>query len=199
MKLKIIFIAFFVVGLISCSSAPEVQRVDPKSTTDLSGRWNDTDSRLVSEEMIRDVLSRPWLTKFYRKNKKEPVVIVATVVNRSHEHINVQTFTRHMERELINSGKVEFVANATERGEVRDERADQELHASEKTRSQMGQETGADFMLKGTINANTDVIKGKAAVLYQIHLDLIDMKNNKKAWIGEKQIKKIVEHSSIRP
>jgi PBP1b-binding outer membrane lipoprotein LpoB len=111
----------------------------------------------------------------------------------------VQTFTRHLERELLNSGKVRFVASSTERGEVRDERVDQELNASEKTRSEMGRETGADFMLKGTINAIVDAIDGKAAVSYQIHLNLIDMKNNVKVWIGEKQIKKIVEHSAIRP
>ncbi|RLA07158.1 MAG: penicillin-binding protein activator LpoB [Gammaproteobacteria bacterium] len=199
MKIKIFFLILFSYFLISCSSSPKIERVDPKSQTDLSGRWNDTDSRLVSQEMIRDVLSRPWLNKFTRKKRQEPVVIIATVVNRSQEHINVQTFTRHLERELLNSGKVSFVASSAERGEVRGERIDQELNASEKTRSEMGRETGADFMLKGTINSIVDAIDGKAAVSYQIHLNLINMKNNIKVWIGEKQIKKVIEHSAIRP
>ena len=47
--------------LVGCSSGgKKVSRIDSNSVTDLSGSWNDTDSRLVSEEMIKDCLGRPW-------------------------------------------------------------------------------------------------------------------------------------------
>ena len=52
------------VALIGCSSRKQVSRVDVNTTIDLSGNWNDTDSRLVANEMITDALSRPWLTNF---------------------------------------------------------------------------------------------------------------------------------------
>ncbi len=188
--------AFLTVGLSACN--PKVTRVSSDTVTDLSGNWNDTDSRLVSEEMIQDVLSRPWLGRFQQKNNKAPTVIVGTVRNLSHEHINTRTFIRDLEKSLINSGEVDFVASANERGEIRDERRDQDLHAKEETRKAMGQETGADFMLQGSINTIVDAVSGEQARFYQIDLTLIDLESNRKVWVGQKKIKKTVEKSGLR-
>jgi len=59
----------------------KVARVDSDTVTDLSGNWNDTDSRLVAEEMIQDVLSRGWLTKFNRnKGKTQRLLLVRCVI-----------------------------------------------------------------------------------------------------------------------
>lgn len=184
-------------GLLNgCSTS--VERMAVEESVDLSGEWNDTDSRLVSEEMIRDVLSRPWVSDFTANKSKAPAVIVGEVKNLSHEHINVNTFVGDMERELINSGKVEFVASKTERGEVRDERRDQELNARSDTAKAMGQEIGADYMLKGTINTILDT-EGKTQVrYYQIDLTLISMVDNRKVWVGQKKIKKLVKKPGLR-
>jgi hypothetical protein len=45
-------------ALILGCAGPKVKRTEVDETIDLSGRWNDTDSRLVAEEMIQDCLSR---------------------------------------------------------------------------------------------------------------------------------------------
>ena len=183
-------------GLTACST--KVERVDVEETHDLSGAWNDTDSRLVSEEMINDMLARPWREEHISRYRKQPAVIVGTVRNLSHEHINTRTFIADMERALINSGEVDFVASSEERQEVRNERKDQDLHASEETRKAMGQETGADFMLKGTINTIIDAVSGEQVRFYQVDLTMIDMANNRKVWVGQKKIKKTIEKSSLR-
>ncbi len=183
---------------LSAGCNPKVTRVDASEVTDLSGQWNDTDSRLVSREMIDDVLSRRWLGDFNRQKSRPPTVIVGTVRNLSHEHINTRTFIRDLERELINSGEVEFVASASERDEIRSERRDQDLHAREETRKAMGNEIGADFMLKGTINTIVDAIKGEQARFYQVDLTLIDLESNRKVWVGQKKIKKTIEKSGWR-
>lgn len=183
-------------GLAGCN--PKITRVGSEEVTDLSGNWNDTDSRLVSEEMIQDVLSRPWLGRFQGKHGKQPTVIVGSIRNLSHEHINTRTFVADLERALTNSGEVQFVASANERGEIRSERRDQDLNASEETRKAMGQETGADFMLQGSINTIIDAVKGEQARFYQVDLTLIDLLTNQKVWIGQKKIKKTVEKSGFR-
>ncbi len=175
-----------------------VTRVDSDSVTDLSGNWNDTDSRLVAQEMIQDVLSRSWLSKFNRNSGKAPTVIVGTVRNLSHEHINTRTFIADMERELINSGEVEFVASAEDREEIRREVKEQDLHATEETRKAMGQEIGADFMLQGSINTIVDAVSGEQAHFYQIDLALIQLGSNRKVWVGQKKIKKTVEKGGFR-
>ena len=196
-KITQIFTVFVLLILLSgCSKT--VTRVDADSVTDLSGNWNDTDSRLVAEEMIQDVLSRAWLTNFSRAQGKSPTVIVGTVRNLSHEHINTRTFVADMERELINSGQVEFVASAVDRQEVRDQIKEQDLHASEETRKAMGQEIGADFMMQGSINSIVDAISGEQARFYQIYLTLIQLGTNRKVWVGQKKIKKTVEKGGVR-
>lgn len=183
-------------GLAGCPKS--VTRVDQNAVTDLSGKWNDTDSRLVSQEMVQDVLSRPWLSRYTSKHKKIPTIIVGKVRNLSHEHINTRTFVADIERALINSGEVEFVASSTERQEIRSERKDQDLHATEKSRKAMGNEIGADFMLKGTINTIVDAISGEQTRFYQVDLTLIDLANNRKTWVGQKKIKKVIEKSGLR-
>jgi len=190
---KILWILPFL--MVSCST--KVSRVQSDSTIDLTGKWNDTDSRLVAEEMIKDCLGQRWLYKWETENK-QPTVIIGKVVNKSHEHISVETFTKDMERALLNSGKVNFVATKTEREQLRDEKEDMTDNASVQTAKSMGEETGADLMLIGTLNTIVDQDGGKAVVFYQTNLELIEIESNRKVWIGEKKIKKFVERAKTK-
>jgi len=196
--IKTVLVGCLMFGLAGCASTPKVSRVDTDSVQDLSGNWNDTDSRLVSARLVNDMLSRKWLTRYQVKHGKNPVVIVGEVRNLSHEHINVRTFIADMERELINSGEVEFVASRHERNEVRAEREDQAVNASEDTLKIAGEETGADFMLKGQINTIFDAAGDTQVKYYQVDLTLISLKDNRKVWVGQKKIKKVVEKSRFR-
>ena len=182
-----------VLALSGCGYETKVTRVDTGVITDLSGRWNDTDSRMVAEAMVKDALQYPWLGNFEKLTKRQPVVVVGTVVNSSHEHISVQTFITDLERELTNSQKVTFVAGKGERDEVRTERKEQAIYASEETQKAPGKETGADFMMKGTIATILDEADGTKAVFYQVDLQMIDLESNAKVWYGQKKIKKVVE------
>ena len=193
---RIAAFALLVAGLAAC--ATKVERIDTEEVRDLSGTWNDTDSRLVSEEMIKDVLGGAWLGQYSRSHGKPPVVIVGEIRNLSHEHISVNTFVGDMERALINSGTVDVVASSTERQDVREERKDQDINAREETRKAMGQETGADFMLKGTINSIIDREGKQSIKYYQVDLTLVDMADNRKVWLGQKKIKKFVDKRSLR-
>ena len=185
--------------LMGCSSTPKVSRVDTDTTIDVSGRWNDADSRMVSDEMIQDCLDNPWLENFRNSNRgKTPTVIVGMVRNKSHEHINVETFIKDLERALINSGRVQFVASKGERGGIRDERLDMAKHSSDDTMKGPGEEVGADFMLIGSINTIRDEAGGTAVMYYQTDLELINMANNVKAWIGQKKIKKVIKRSKVK-
>jgi uncharacterized protein (TIGR02722 family) len=189
-------VALAAVLAAGCASGPQIQRMDANTVTDVSGRWNDTDSRLVAEEMIQDSLSRPWLAMAQQRRGSPPAVIVQTVRNNSMEHINTATFVEDLQRALINSGRVQFVASADERQSLRQERADQDVNASEATRKAHGQETGADFALSGTINAIQDKEGGVSVMLYQVNLKLVDLQSNQIVWNGQKKIKKSITRSS---
>ncbi len=191
-------LALVLIVVAGCGPSKTVTRVEPDTMVDLSGDWNDTDSRLVAEEMISDVLLHPWLGEFKDENKRTPDVIVGTVKNRTAEHIATVAFIKNLERELINSGRVGFVASKEERQEVREERGDQQEFASDESLKKFQQEAGADFMLRGDITSIIDQEGGERVKYYQVNLELINIETNRKVWIGEKRIKKLITQSGTK-
>jgi uncharacterized protein (TIGR02722 family) len=185
-----------VVGL-GCSTGTKVTRVDEGVVTDFSGRWNDTDSRLVAEAIIKEALNSPWLENYTRDKGRQPVVIVGTVANRSHEHIDTKAFVDDLARELTNSQKVTFVASKGEREEVREERREQGIYSREDTQKAAGKEIGADYMLKGNFSTILDESDGVKGIYYQVDLEMIDLESNVKTWYGQKKIKKVVERKRV--
>jgi uncharacterized protein (TIGR02722 family) len=190
---RIGLVALALLSLAGCAQEVKVTRVDSGVVTDLSGRWNDTDSRMVAESMVKEALEYPWLNGFSSSKHRQPVVVVGTIQNSSHEHINVNTFVTDLERELTNSQKVTFVAGKGDREELRTERKEQAMYAREDTQKAPGKEIGADYMMKGTIATILDEADGTKAVFYQVDLQMVDLESNAKVWYGQKKIKKVVE------
>jgi penicillin-binding protein activator len=190
---NLVVLVLVLIGFSGCGGETRVTRVDAGVVTDLSGRWNDTDSRMVAETMVKEALDYPWLNNFSQSKRRQPVVVVGTVLNNSHEHINVQTFVTDLERELTNSQKVTFVAAKNEREEVRTERKEQAMYSREDTQKAPGKEIGADYMMKGTIATILDEADGTKAMFYQVDLQMVDLESNAKVWYGQKKIKKVIE------
>jgi len=194
---KLLIIALLLPFIAACGT--KVKRMDVDTQKDLSGKWNDTDSRMVAETMIDEALTGVWYPRALSATKgKEPVVIVGTVINESMEHINTRTFIEELQRALINSGKVHFVASSGERGEIRSERLEQDEYASEATRKAFGREVGADYMLSGVLSSIVDKEGSKSVVFYQVNLKLINIESNQIVWNGQKQIKKYVYKSALK-
>lgn len=188
-----IFIGTLVVltiALINGCANRKITRVDPNETIDFSGRWNDSDSRLVSEEMIGDLLTSAWIPRYLKANDKRPVVVVGLVENKSHEHINSETFIKDVEKAIIRDGNIRLVVAGEKRNELRKERAEQQDYASPETTKKWGKELGADFILQGTINSIVDSYKKQKVVTYQIDLQLTNIETNEVVWMGDKKIKK---------
>lgn len=179
---------------ISSSCKRSVKRINPNKQVDLSGRWNDVDSRLVAEEMVKDVMARQWHSNHFNKTGKKPVVIVGLVVNKTMDQIEPEVFIKDMEREFINTGLVRVVTNAEFREKIRQERADQQEFASKETAKKWGKELGADFMLFGVINSIDDQYKKRKIAYYKINLELADIETNEIIWLGEKEIKKDIRN-----
>ena len=196
--LRLSFAVFSAILLfVSCSR--QVSRVSPDSKIDLSGRWNDVDSKMVSDEMVGGILSGAWLQDFVDEVGRKPVVVVGEVSNKSHEHIDGGLFIKDLERAFLSTGAVRVVQNSIFREKMRQERAEQQTFAAVETQKKWGAELGADFMLFGTVHSVVDVYGGnlfrarKKVVLYKISLELAHLRTNEKVWIGDKEIKKFVK------
>lgn len=177
----------------SCANR-KVARVDSNEVIDLSGRWNDTDSQLVSAEMIGDLLTARWLPVYESSHaNKRPIIVVGTVTNKSHEHINSETFIKDIEKAIIKNGSVRLVQAGEKRQELRTERDQQNQgYTLPETAKKWGLELGADFILQGTINSIVDTYKKEKVVYYQIDLELTNLESNEIVWMGDKKIKKQV-------
>ncbi len=184
-------VAFFM--LSACTTTRTVDRVSPDQQIDLSGRWNDSDSKLAAEALTEQLLKQPWIDKFKQANNGErPVVIVGLVKNKSHEHISSETFIKDLEKAIVKSGRARLVQAGDKREELRGERADQQEFASAATTKKWGQELGADFMLQGTINSIVDSYGKEKVVYYQVDLELSNLQTNEMVWMGDKKIKKVI-------
>ncbi len=190
------------IGIIvvsGCGPTTQVTRLDSDTTVDLSGKWNDTDSRMVADQMIDDCLTHIWINNHNQEKGAKPAVIVGFVRNKSNEHIATQTFISDIERAFINSGKVRPVEGKDVRDEIRAERADQSENAAIETIKRMGRELGADYMLYGQINTIEDRDgDGRQITFYQTDLTLSNIESLEKVWIGTKKIKKFIGRKKLK-
>ncbi len=193
----------FVLGVVSLvviswlASCTSVSRRERDEVIDVSGNWNDTDSRQVSETMIKDLLGQIWVDKFEGFQGRPPVIIVGSVRNNTAEHINSATFINDLERALINSNKFKVVAGAGDRPELRDEVKQMQENARPETMKKLKQETGADFYMLGQINDIVDKEGGKSVRYYQVILELVQLETHEKKWMGKQDIKKYVKKSKF--
>jgi len=195
--------AILVIAVLAAScSNKNVSRIEPDTVTDLSGQWNDTDSRLVANALIEQSLTDPWLERYSNANGGDPpTVIVGSFRNRSSEHIPVSTFVNDLESAYINSGAVTVVAGDAERDQIRDERDDQQQNARSDTRAGLGQELGANYVLQGELHSLEDeeettrfgATRKEKIVFYQVDARLVDLESNAVVWAGQHKIKKYIE------
>jgi len=192
---KVILVSSLFAAFTFAACSHKVTRIDPAEQVDISGRWNNTDSRLTAEELTQKVLNGNWITDHMAaKSGQRPVVIVGFVDNKSHEHIDSETFVKDVENSFITTQKVRLVQGGKKREELRAEKADQQTNASASTMKKFGLEQGADFILQGSINSIVDSHKRKKVTYYQVNLELTNIQTNEVVWIGEKKIAKAIKN-----
>ena len=192
--LKSIAIMFVLGAFIVGCAQRTVTRVSPDQQIDLSGRWNDVDSKMVANKMVQQFLNSPRYQQYASDNGKTPAIIVGYIKNKTSEHIDSDNYIKKFELEIFNSGLADLVESPEFREKLREERADQQEFASPETAARWGREYGADLMLFGTMTAETDVYNKKKVVNYITTLYLTDMETNKRVWYGQEEIKKYIEN-----
>jgi hypothetical protein len=196
MNKKVLLPVFCVVLSIlgGCASTPKVSRVDSGTVVDLSGSWNDTDIRIVCDSLVKDCLDSPRMSPALAQMGRMPVFLVGPFRNESDEHIETSIIADIMERAIFNSGRADFVAGGVTREALRAERLDQQGNASEETAKALANETGADFLLTGSVKAVVDRAGGTSTRTYFVRAEITDLETNKRLWLGDNsEIKKIIK------
>lgn len=186
-------IVYVCVALLFVSCARTVSRVDPGAQIDLSGRWNDSDSRLVAQKMINDLLASDKFKEYASELKKKPSIIVGLIRNKTSEHIDADNYIKKIELAIYNSNVADLVESDSFRDKLREERVEQQDFAGNNTASKWGKEQGANLMLFGEMTSETDVYNKRKVVNYITTLFLTDIETNKRVWYGQEEIKKYIK------
>ena len=189
---QFLLLSFLLFLSFSCSRS--VTRISPETDIDLSGRWNDADSRKVADQMIYDLFNSDDFKNFATGKGSKPVIVVGYVRNKTSEHIDADNFFRKMEVVIHNSNVADVVESSDFRDEIRKERAEQQDFADPATVKKFGKELGADLMLFGDMTSETDVYNKKRVVNYITTLFLTDVETNRRVWYGQHEIKKLVKN-----
>ena len=204
MKVRLVFAAVVLMILTFSNCKTTVKRVDADKQVDLSGNWNDTDVRMVCDSLIRDCLNSDGVANYIAQfsaqyNGRLPAVIVGTFRNNSSEHIDTGIISKTMEIAIVNSGKLDFVAGGDTRTELRTERDDQQINASEATTSALRNETGANFMLTGAVYTIVDRERNRETRSYFVSAEMTNIETNRRLWMGENnEIKKVITRPRAR-
>jgi hypothetical protein len=195
MNKKVLFPVFCIVLSIlgGCASTPKVSRVDAATVVDLSGYWNDSDVRIVCDSLVKDCLDSPRMSAALAQMGRLPVFLVGPFRNESDEHIDTSIIADIMERAIFNSGRADFVAGGATREALRAERLDQQGNASEATAKALANETGADFLLTGSVKTVVDRAGNTSVRAYIVGAEITDLETNRRLWLGSnEEIKKVI-------
>ena len=206
MKQKMVCAAcavFLMVSFSGCSSAPKVKRVEAGEQRDLSGRWSANDVRAIAGKLLDDCLGSPGVNRqiqdWKRSNRNEnPTCIVGNFRNSSSEHIDTNILSRSLETAILNSGVLDFVAGGNVRDQIRTERQEQQVNASEKTAAALGNETGATFMLSGDVKSMIDQAGNKSYRNYFVDAQLTNIETGRIVWQGQAEVAKEIKQPGAR-
>lgn len=189
-RIALLLIALTVVS--SCSRS--VTRVDPATEYDFSGRWNDSDSRIVADKMIAELMNSERFKEYVKAKGSRPAIIIGLVKNKTSEHIDAANYIKKLETAIFNANIANLVENDEFRDKLRVERANQQEFADPATVKEWGKETGADLMLFGEMTSETDVYNKDRVVNYVTTLFLTDIETNQRVWYGQQEIKKHIRN-----
>ncbi|MBQ9238114.1 MAG: penicillin-binding protein activator LpoB [Treponema sp.] len=184
-------------ALFSCTST-SVKRVDAAVRTDLDGYWNDTDVRIACDALVADCITAPSISAYRQQMGRKPVVIIGKIRNESDEHIDTAIVATRLQNAIIASGVLDFVSSSDERLLLRAERLDQADNASEATAKAIGNETGADCMMLGSVRTIVQTDGNKSVRAYYVSVQLHDLETNRILWSGsDDSIKKVITRRKV--
>lgn len=189
-----IVLPILMIFIVASCQTRKVTRIDPSTEIDLSGRWNDVDSRKVADQMIYDLFESEKFKEYSRQLGRKPVIIVGDILNKTTEHIDAANFVKKFEAVIHNSNMADIVESDSFRDKLRVERTQQSDFADPSTAKQFGKELGADVMLFGEMTSEIDTYNNKRVVNYITTLFLTDIETNRRIWYGQNEIKKFVKN-----
>jgi uncharacterized protein (TIGR02722 family) len=165
------------------------------------GTWGAQEVQTVCSELIAKCLNSPSVDRTVSaktKGSKRPTVIVGKFANDSSEYIDTSIVASKIETAIINDGRLSFVAGGDVRENLRGERRDQQANSSEKTAAKLANETGADFMMNGSVKSIVKQVGNTTSRSYFVYGQLTNIETNEIIWKGDSEVATLAKSGRVR-
>jgi hypothetical protein len=160
-----------------------------QTSADVSRGMINSQAGQLAEEMIGECLSWAWVRAYRSSEGKKPVVSVVGIQDETSMDLDVRTIRGHVEAALSRSDQVSFVAGRSSLSPTGETNVDPPDYASRDMINKIRSETGADFVLVGSISSLDQPDAGSASGC-QLHLEMINARTLAKVWRNIRKIEK---------
>lgn len=186
---------------VSCAStgSGNVKRVGSDAVVDLTGYWNDTDVKLVSDTIIADCMNSARIANFPVSFGRLPIVTIGEFKNESDEHMDLSILSTKLRTAIINSGKADFIVSREDRADARMEQKEQARNANQTQAAAIANEDAADFLLRGSVRTIVQKSGKENFRVYYVTVEMVDVESQRIIWTTENDsIRKYFKQDSVK-
>ncbi len=166
---------------------------DPQTIALLDDRFSENDLQLIAKTMVNSLIASPLISG----NAATPAVLVGKMRNRTTEHIDMLALSDKVRTALLQSGKFRFV-DGENRSDIAEEYEYQRSGYVDPAQAKgPGHQTGADYMLTGTLTSNVQEVGKDKLVYYKATFQLTGLRSSEIIWSEEKEIRKAYKKRSL--
>jgi uncharacterized protein (TIGR02722 family) len=185
-----------VAALVTGCATGKSAYVDPSTVDEKGAQFGDTDMKLMSEEMVSDLLQSPFLERV----EKPATISIVGVENKTSEFIDTNDIADKIMVALIRNGAGTF--EFVDRALIEETMKEFELGAggivSTAEATRLGRAAGVDFLMTGSLSSITKVDRKEDQRFYRLSLRLVDVERNTVAWVQEKEIRKVAKKGVLK-
>jgi 6-phosphogluconate dehydrogenase (decarboxylating) len=138
--------AFLITGTTGCQMFfHSVEEQDPASSSTLTAKYDHKDLDILTRDVSAKLLQNKVL-----QSEDRPIYVMMGIQNRTENHIDMQAISDTMMNRLMESGNARFV-NSADRDKLLKEQGYQLANVTEATRSAIGKQLGAKYMVTGSL------------------------------------------------
>lgn len=161
---------------------------DVTKMPELDARYGPQDLRRLGEEISTEIATCSFMTN----QQGAPIMIIYGVQPRTTTFVDTQALTDRIRTTIMKTGKIQFV-NEARRQELMKEQGFQAQSATDDTRTAIGKQLGARYMLTGALvemqkQTGAQVRVSKTELMYyQLTIDITDLETGIVAWSTQKE------------
>jgi uncharacterized protein (TIGR02722 family) len=153
-----------------------IQEKKPDEAAPLTAKYDQSDLLSWGKVMAKNILEHPFPTA----ETPNPVLVVMGIQNRTGTHIDMKAISDTLTTDLMNTGKLRFV-NEARRDELLKEQGYQLANATPESRSHVGKQLGAKYMITGSLieigaeSGRQVRVSKQQDVYYQLTVEITDL------------------------